>query len=424
MNLLESEGLRLVHLLKDCAKLTELGNFMDADIALYHLSRLASPNGDSMQRVATYFTEALACYHMVKNLCGVSKVLSLSKKLSTLEQQLVKQLFFDFYPFLKIAYLITNQAIFEAMLGDTIINILDLSACDATQWISLMQGLKELLLPNTPHPKIIVTAIHEKKQVLDQMELHLRLEAERLNFPFHFNPVVSTLENLDPETLPIKKGEPLAITCVLQLHSLLATDDVIEMVKIKGQRDFAEMLGKQKKKKKKMMDLDPSPVSALSPFSPCPSHRMECLLNGLWKLQPKVMVITEQESSINGCTLTERVDRALNFYGALFDCLESSISKTMVGRSLMEKMLLGEQIKNIIACEGVERKERHEKLETWIPRLELAGFWMVPISSNGIMLATKLLQSYVHGYNILEDKKSLFICWKEIPLFSVSAWSS
>ncbi|TKY67931.1 Scarecrow protein 3 [Spatholobus suberectus] len=398
----ERKGIRLVHLLKHCAKLTESGNYFDADIALYRLSSLASPDGDSLQRVATHFSEALACCQVAKNLRGVPKVLRLVKTLSTPEQQLVKQLFFDFYPFLNIAYTITNRTIIEAMEGETTINVLDLSpSSGAVQWIRLMQGLKERF-PNTPCLKITVTAIHEKKEVLEQMGLHLGVEAERLHFHFQFNPVVSSLESLDPETLPIKKGEPLAISCVLQLHSLLATDD-----------DNA---------KQNMKKVNPSPDSALSPFSPCPSRKMDCFLYGLWKLQPKVMVITEQESNVNGSSLTQRVDRALNFYGALFDCLEASISRTLVWRTLFEKMLLGEEIKNIVACEGVERKERHEKLETWIPRLELAGFRRVPISSNGIWLATRMLQNYVPGYNIRQENKCLFIYWKEIPLFSVSAW--
>ncbi|RZB93347.1 Scarecrow-like protein 3 [Glycine soja] len=316
MNWDDDERIHLINLLNDCVRLTELGNFNDAYIALYHLSQLASSDGDSMQRVATYFIEALAYCQVVKNLSGVPKVLHLVKTLSTPEQQLVKKLFFDFYPFIKIAHTITNQAIIEAMKGETSINVLDLSpSYNALQWTNLMN-----------------------------------------------------LENLDPEKLPIKKGEPLAISSVLQLHSLLATDDDNEMVKMRrgtGQRMFPEMLAKPKKKKV----VNPSPDSALSPFSPCPSHKMESFLYGLWKLQPKVMVITEQESNVNnGSSLTKRVGSALKFYSTLFDCLEASTSRTSERRSLMEKMLLGEEIRNIVACEGVERKERHEKLVTWIPK--------------------------------------------------------
>lgn len=406
----EGEGIRLINLLKHCAMLTETGNFSDADTELHQLSSLASPNGNSLQRVATYVIEALSYYQVAKKFRGVPKVVRLLKKLSTLEQQFVNQLFFDYYPFLRIAYTITNETIIDAMKEETTINILDLSPSDAFQWTKLMQGLKESS-SNTSCLKITITAIHEKKEVLNQMGLHLGVEAERLHLNFQFNPVVGSLDSLDPETLPIKKGEPLAISCVLKLHSLLAIDDNM-MVTMGGQK-FLVM-------KQNMMN--PSPDSALSPFSPCPSHKMECFLNGLWRLQPKVMVITEQESNVNGPKLAERVERALEFYSTLFDCLEASISRTLVRRSLLEKMLLGEEIKNIIACEGVERKERHEKFETWIPRLVFAGYGMTPISSNGIRQARKLLQSYVPGYRIHQQNKCLFICWKKNPLFSISAW--
>uniref|UniRef100_A0A7N2LC05 Uncharacterized protein n=1 Tax=Quercus lobata TaxID=97700 RepID=A0A7N2LC05_QUELO len=74
-----------------------------------------------------------------------------------------------------------------------------------------------------PHLKI--TAIHENKEVLEQMDHQLTEKANNLNIPFQFNPIVSKLENLDLESLHIKTGEVLAISSVLQLHSLWATDE-------------------------------------------------------------------------------------------------------------------------------------------------------------------------------------------------------
>jgi hypothetical protein len=94
-----------------------------------------------------------------------------------------------------------------------------------------------------------------------------------------------------------------------------------------------------------------------------------------------------------------------------------------VERLKLESMLLGEQIKNIITCEGVDRKERHEKVEKWIRRLEMAGFVKVPLSYNGRMEAKNLLQRYSHKYKFKEENDCLLICWSDRPLFSVSAWS-
>lgn len=261
------------------------------------------------------------------------------------------------------------------------------------------------------------------------MEYQISKEAEKLKLHFQFYPIVSRLENLDIKSLPVVAGEALAIISLLQLHSLLATDEdivtsknspaassmILQRAHMK-QRPFAEWLQKQ--------IIKSSPESALSPLTLCASPRIECFLNGLWKLQPRLMVMTEQESDLNGFSLTERVDKTLNYYGAFFDCLETTISRTSVERKKVEKMFLGEQIKNIIACEGVERTERHEKLEKWIPWLQLAGFQRVPFSYDGMFQAMRLLKSYGHGslYKIKEEHQCAIICWNDTPLFSVSAW--
>jgi len=89
----------------------------------------------------------------------------------------------------------------------------------------------------------------------------------------------------------------------------------------------------------------------------------------------------------------------------------------------VEKMMFGEEIKNIIACEGAERKERHEKLEKWMQRLDLAGFGNVPLSYYGMLQARGLLQGCgCDGYKIKEENGCVVICWQDRALFSISAW--
>jgi len=50
-------------------------------------------------------------------------------------------------------------------------------------------------------------------------------EAEKLDIPFQFNPMLSKFENLDFYKLRVKNGEARAISSILQLHSLLALDE-------------------------------------------------------------------------------------------------------------------------------------------------------------------------------------------------------
>jgi len=95
----------------------------------------------------------------------------------------------------------------------------------------------------------------------------------------------------------------------------------------------------------------------------------------------------------------ERLVEALYYYVTLFDCWESTVSRTSLERLKVEKMLFDEEIKKIIACEGAERKERHEKLDKWFMRLDSCGFDNVPLSYYGMLQARRFLQSYgCEGY--------------------------
>ncbi|XP_040994745.1 scarecrow-like protein 3 [Juglans microcarpa x Juglans regia] len=428
----EERGLYLIHLLLTCANHVAAGSLENANIALEQISLLASPDGDTMQRMAAYFTEALAD-RILKAWPGLHKALNSTRISLVSEEILVQKLFFEMFPFLKVAFVLTNQAIIEAMEGEKVVHIIDLNAAEPAQWVALIQVLSTR--PEGP-PHLRITGVHQQKEVLDQMAYRLTEEAEKLDIPFQFNAVISKLDNLDFEKLRVKTGEALAICSVLQLHSLLAFDD--ELLRKKSpvasknlngihlprvlqinQSTLGELLEKDL-----VNGHSQSPDSASSsPISSNPSAKMDNFLNALWGFTPKLMIITEQDSNHNGSTLMERLLEALHSYAALFDCLESTVPRASLERLKLEKMLFGEEIKNIIACEGSERKERHEKLEKWIQRFDLAGFGNVPLSYYGMLQATRLLQGFgCDGYKVKEENGCVVICWQDRALFSVSAW--
>ncbi|PIA48250.1 hypothetical protein AQUCO_01400674v1 [Aquilegia coerulea] len=426
----EERGLYLIHLLISCANQVAAGSLENANIGLEQISHLASPDGDTMQRIAAYFTEALAD-RVLKAWSGLYKALNSTKISSVAEGILVRRSFFDLCPFLKLAIVITNQAIMEAMEGEKIVHIIDLSASEPAQWIALLQALKAR--PEGP-PHLRITGIHEHKEVLEQTALCLTEEAEKLDIPFQFNPIVSKLEKLDIESLRVKTGEAVAVSSTLQLHSLLASDDEILRKKFSPPKNMnsAQLHRVFKMNQSTLGELmEKDMVNGYSPSHDSPSSssplltsaKMESFLMSLWGLSPKIMVVAEQESNHNGSTLMERLLEALYYYASLFDCLESTLPRASMERIKVEKMLFGEEIKNIIACEGVERKERHEKLDRWIQRLELSGFGRVPLSYFGLLQARRLLQSYgCDGYKIKEENGCLVICWHDRALFSVSSW--
>uniref|UniRef100_I1Q0J9 Uncharacterized protein n=1 Tax=Oryza glaberrima TaxID=4538 RepID=I1Q0J9_ORYGL len=151
-------------------------------------------------------------------------------------------------------------------------------------------------------------------------------------------------------------------------------------------------------------------------FNPVVSRLDALDVESLRGLSPKVMVVTEQEVSHNAAGLTERFVEALNYYAALFDCLEVGGASGSVERTRVERWLLGEEIKNIVACDGGERRERHE-------RLEGAGFGRVPLSYYALLQARRVAQGLgCDGFKVQEEKGNFFLCWQDRALFSVSAW--
>jgi len=395
----DERGLCLIHLLLNCAAAAAAGRLDAANAALEHIASLAAPDGDAMQRVAAAFAEALA-RRALRAWPGLCRALLLPRAApAAAELAAARRHFLDLCPFLRLAGAAANQSILEAMESEKMVHVVDLGGADATQWLELLHLLAAR--PEGP-PHLRLTAVHEHKDVLTQTAMVLTKEAERLDVPFQFNPVVSRLEALDVESLRVKTGEALAITSSLQLHCLLASDDDSG-----GGKDT----GKEGKRS--------SPESGVSPST----SRADAFLGALWGLSPKVMVVTEQEASHNAAALTERFVEALNYYAALFDCLEVVAARGSVERARVERWLLGEEIKNIVACEGGERRERHERLERWAARMEGAGFARVPLSYYALLQARRAAQGLCcDGFKVREDKGSFFLCWQDRAIFSVSAW--
>ncbi|GJM91906.1 hypothetical protein PR202_ga08326 [Eleusine coracana subsp. coracana] len=434
----DERGLCLIHLLLNCAAAASSGRLDAANATLEHIAALASPDGDAMQRVAAAFAEALA-RRALRAWPGLCRALLLPRSApSPAELAAARRHFLDLCPFLRLAGAAANQSILEAMEGEKMVHVVDLGGADPTQWLELLHLLAAR--PEGP-PHLRLTAVSEHKDVLTQTAMALAKEAERLDVPFQFNPVVAPrgLESLDLESLRVKTGEAVAVTSTLQLHSLLATssssdddDGVDTNNKKKNNKDDSS----SRRRRSPEDESGGSGVSPASPYcstsSPRPSNskgkantnKVEAFLCGVWGLSPKVVVVTEQEATHNAAPLTDRFVEALNYYAALFDCLEVVAARGSVQRARVERWMLAEEIKNIVACDGAERRERHERLDRWAVRMEAAGFARLPLSYYALLQARRAAQGLLgcDGFKVREEKGAFFLCWQDRPIFSVSAW--
>ncbi|KAE8813532.1 SCARECROW-like [Hordeum vulgare] len=140
------------------------------------------------------------------------------------------------------------------------------------------------------------------------------------------------------------------------------------------------------------------------------TSRADAFLGALWGLSPKVIVVAKQEASHNYCA-------------ALFDRLEVGAARGSVECARVERWLLGEELKNIGASDGAERRERHKRLDRWATRMEGASFGRVLLSYYALLQARRAAQGLgCDGFKVREEKGIFFLCSQDRALFSVSAW--
>ncbi|WVZ54546.1 hypothetical protein U9M48_005327 [Paspalum notatum var. saurae] len=463
----DQQGVRLIGLLYQCAAEVAAGALDRTNFYLEQITPLVSLDAPhTLQRLAAVFADALA-QKLLSLMPGVSRALLSTD--SSAEAHLIpaaRRHLFDVLPFMKLAYLTANHAILEAMEGERFVHVVDLSgpAANLVQWVALFHAFRAR--PGGP-PHLRITAVHDSREFLDNMAAVLATEAEAFDIPFQFSAVEARLDDLDPDalrhSLRVRSGEALAISVVGQLHRLLAADDgaaggrrhvpgsscltPLQIIARSSPSSFGELLEREVNTRLQLSPDASSVLSSLSPQSPvllaaaaaaatqqqqqqrpAAVAKLGSFLQTVRALSPKIMVVAEPEANHNAATFQERFDEALNYYASLFDCLERASAAHRCAaetRARAERLVLGEDIRGVVAREGAERKERHERLAQWARRMEGAGMEQVKLTFSGMMEARKLLQTCGwSGYDVVHDARraAFFFCWHLKPLYSVSAW--
>ncbi|KAK1374666.1 DELLA protein GAI [Heracleum sosnowskyi] len=372
----QENGVRLVHSLMACAEAVQESNFKLAEVLVKQIGVLAVSQIGAMRKVATYFAEALA--RRIYRLYPQSPVeLGLS--------EMLEMHFYETCPYLKFAHFTANQAILEAFAGKKMVHVIDFSMKQGMQWPALMQALA--LRPGGP-PTFRLTGIgppsNDNTDHLQEVGWKLAQFAETIHVKFEYRGfVANSLVDLNACMLHLREGETVAVNSVFELHQLLARPGAIEKV-----------------------------MSAVA------------------QMRPEIVTVVEQEANHNGPLFLDRFTESLHYYSTLFDSLESCGGGVDGGVSVstqdkvMSEVFLGRQICNLVACEGVDRIERHEPLSQWRDRFNLARFEPVHLGSNAFKQASMLLALFAggDGYRVEEHEGCLMLGWHSRPLITTSAW--
>ncbi len=107
----------------------------------------------------------------------------------------------------------------------------------------------------------------------------------------------------------------------------------------------------------------------------------------------------------------------------MFESIDVGRPRDDKQRISAEQHCVARDIVNMIACEGVERVERHELLGKWRSRFSMAGFAPCPLSSSVTAAVRNMLNEFNENYRLEHKDGALYLGWKNRPLSTSSAWT-
>ncbi|KMZ71214.1 GRAS family transcription factor [Zostera marina] len=364
-----------------CAKAIANDDMMITEMLLKQLEKMVSVSGDPLKRLGAYVYEGLLA-KLASSGSSIYKALRCKEPIST-DLLSYMHILFDVCPYFKFGYMSANGAIAEALRGENSVHIIDFQIAMGSQWVTLIRALAQQ--PGGP-PHLRITGIDDPVSKyarggdLNLVGEKLASLAESCNVPFEFHPVPVFGWEVKIEHLEIRHGEALAINFAFQLHHMPD-----ESVNTWNHRDRIIRMAKS--------------------------------------LSPRVVTLVEQESNTNTASFYSRFLETIDFYTAMFETIDATqLTRDNVERIHAEQHCVARDIVNIIACEGVERVERHELLTKWKTRFTMAGFKMVPLSPFVNSKIKLLLENYNENFRLVEDDGALYLGWKNRKMVSSCAW--
>ncbi|KAF5188885.1 Short-root [Thalictrum thalictroides] len=358
---------------------------------LWMLNELSSPYGDTDQKLASYFLQALfsritdsgeRCYRTLASATEKNCSFDLTRKMVLKFQEVS--------PWTTFGHVASNGAILEAFEGETKLHIIDISNTFCTQWPTLLEALATRT-DETPHLRLTTVIINKSngantgvtavqkvmKEIGNRMEKFARL----MGVPFKFNVVhhVGDLSEIDLSDLDLKDDEALAINCNGTLHS----------VGVSG-------------------------------------NRRDIVLSSFRRLNPKIVTVVEEEADLDvgqdGFDFVKGFQECLKWFRVYFESLDESFPRTSNERLMLERSA-GRALVDLIACQPSESIERRESASRWIYRLRTAGFNSVPYSDDVADDVRALLRRYKEGWSMIQcSEAGVFLGWKDQPVVWACAW--
>ncbi|XP_050368383.1 scarecrow-like protein 14 [Argentina anserina] len=375
------EVIDLRGLLISCAEAVSIDDRGTANELLKQIRQHCFPLGDYSQRLAHCFANALEA-----RLAGTGT--QLYTALCT--KQVPSADFLKFYrayiaicPFMKMLMIFANHMIFKAAEKAETLHIIDFGIRQGFQWPALIHSLSRR--PGGP-PTLRITGIElpfigsRPEETVQETGHRLAKYCKRFNVPFEYYAIAKKWETLQFDDLKVQRNEVLAVNCLCRFKYLLN-----ETVVVNSPRDT--------------------------------------VLHLIRKLNPDVFVQSVVNGNHDAPFFVPRFREALFHFSALFDLLDTNMLREDHLRLGFEKELIGREVLNIVACEGLERIVRPETYKQWQIRNMRAGFRQLPLDRDVMNEIKDKVKKGYHSYFVVnEDGRWMLQGWKGRIMFGSSCW--
>ncbi|XP_062227907.1 protein DWARF AND LOW-TILLERING-like [Phragmites australis] len=375
------EAMELVGALTACADSLVACNQDAANCYLAHLGEMASPAGPTpMHRVAAYFAEALALrvVRMWPHVFDVTPPRELTDGAVSDDDATALRILNAITPIPRFLHFTLNERLLRAFDGHDRVHVIDFDIKQGLQWPGLLQSLAARA---NPPAHVRITGVGESRQELQETGGRLGHLAAALGLAFEFHAVVDRLEDVRLWMLHVKRGECIAVNCVLAAHRLLRDETGAAL---------ADFLG-----------LARSTGAA-------------------------ILLLGEHEDALNSGRWEARFARSLRYYAAAFDAVDAAgLADASPARAKAEEMFARE-IRNAVAFEGADRFERHETFAGWRRLMEDGGFKNAGIGDREAMQGRMIARMFAPGnYSVQAqgDSEGLTLRWLDQVMYTVSAWT-
>ncbi|KAK9734802.1 hypothetical protein RND81_04G164200 [Saponaria officinalis] len=375
------EEVDLRTLLNSCAQAVSTFDLRSANELLKRIRQHSSQYGDSIERAAHYFANALEA-----RIAGTGSTFSaniVDARISSSDFLKAYRDYVTAVPCKRVSYFLANTTILKLTETAKKIHIIDFGILLGLQWPCFIQALSQR--PGGP-PELRLTGIDYPQhgfrpaEKVEATGRRLTGYCERFSVPFKYQGLAQKWSSIKPEDLKIEGDELVIVNCVGRSGTLL--DETVEADSSK-----------------------------------------DAFLRLIKELKPNLFVHGVVNGTFNAPFFVTRFKEALFHYSGLFDMFEATLPRENHARQLIESELYAKELMNVVACEGSERIQRPESYRQWQVRTARAGFKQQALDRELLKKAkAKAKANYLNDFVVDEDRNWMVQGWKGRIFCALSFW--